>query len=493
VSGFQSPAAYPSRTKNLGKFAEPDSEPTQAHDIGVSTKRAGAKFSSYRADEDLDFYRLTLEEATNLEIRVKTTSGNLQPGFEVMDENLNVVMTSFYEDIDNDVSLSGIVTQPGTYYVVILGWTQVGSDGGVTPTVGDYQAEVKSASADVDTFGVDLLAGDVLGATVDTAPIVSVFGDDGQEFHGSPFDASFVYPLASPLPGGNGAPVTDFVAPSDGRYYVQVAGGDEAYELGLEVYRYGGASAAQEQTVFLDTDGARLNTRIYGGGNGVVTLSPLRAFMARWGLARSDEDALVELVKANLEENLEADLAASGLSDTVNLTVVSSNDGVDLSGQPGVTRIVLGGTIAESGIPTIGIAESIDPGNFAQDETGLVLLDVLSSPNKRGNLNRRASLNFFMDASSDRLAFVGQALGNVTSHEVGHMIGNWHTDSTNGQDSVMDEGGNFPQFFGVGPDQVGGTSDDVDVDFVIDDFSIFEGFIGREDTLARSTWAVSTP
>jgi len=35
--------------------------------------------------------------------------------------------------------------------------------------------------------------------------------------------------------------------------------------------------------------------------------------------------------------------------------------------------VIVGGTIAPSGIQTIGIAESIDPGNFATEESALVL------------------------------------------------------------------------------------------------------------------------
>ena len=39
--------------------------------------------------------------------------------------------------------------------------------------------------------------------------------------------------------------------------------------------------------------------------------------------------------------------------------------------------------------------------------------------------------------------------------------------------------------FGVGPDGIGGTADDVDVDFGEDAFNPNEGFLGTEDTLSR--------
>ena len=57
----------------------------------------------------------------------------------------------------------------------------------------------------------------------------------------------------------------------------------------------------------------------------------------------------------------------------------------------------------------------------------------------------------------------------------------------------MDAGGeNLGLLFGVGKDGVGGTKDDLDVDFRKDRFYPFEGFTGTEDTLGRSVWGIST-
>ena len=46
--------------------------------------------------------------------------------------------------------------------------------------------------------------------------------------------------------------------------------------------------------------------------------------------------------------------------------------------------------------------------------------------------------------------------------------------------------------FGVGPDGVGGTADDTDVDFGDDAFSPAEGFIGTEDTLGRIVFGLTS-
>ena len=54
----------------------------------------------------------------------------------------------------------------------------------------------------------------------------------------------------------------------------------------------------------------------------------------------------------------------------------------------------------------------------------------------------------------------------------------------------MDQGGNSALLFGVGPDGVGGTADDVDVDFGEDVFNPNEGFTGIEDTAARTAWGL---
>jgi hypothetical protein len=280
------------------------------------------------------------------------------------------------------------------------------------------------------------------------------------------------------------------VVAKSGTYYVEVTQGDGSYEAQLEVYRYGGEARKQTQTIFLDTDGQRLNTGVFYG-RGVTTLSPLRSFLGKWGISRSREADVVKRIKATVQENVDGDLRRSGLSKYVSVKVLTSLDvKKDPYGKPGVSRVVVGGTIDQSGIFTIGISQSVDPGNYDREETSLVLLDILSgSPADWGD----ASLNYFLKPRSDRLAFVGHAVGNVISHEVGHLIGNWHTDDGDRIANLMDAGGqNFGLLFGVGKDGVGGTKDDVDVDFGKDRFQPDDGFTGTENTLARSVFGMST-
>ena len=91
------------------------------------------------------------------------------------------------------------------------------------------------------------------------------------------------------------------------------------------------------------------------------------------------------------------------------------------------------------------------------------------------------------------MKFVSAAVGNVIAHEVGHTIGNYHTDNADEIGNVMDSGGaNFAtNLYGVGPDGIGGTADDDNVRFVTDRYSPVEGFTGLENTLNVSAWAYS--
>ena len=157
-----------------------------------------------------------------------------------------------------------------------------------------------------------------------------------------------------------------------------------------------------------------------------------------------------------------------------------------------MSRVVVGGTIAESGIPTIGIASAIDPGNYGREDSALVLLDVMSEK-VAGNDRAVSSVNYYLRPGvGNRVALVGRAIGNVVSHEVGHYIGNFHTDNSNSVVSLMDAGGRgYWRMYNTGPDWVLGTSDDGDTDFTTDRFSLNEPFFGVEDTATVSAWAFS--
>ncbi len=170
------------------------------------------------------------------------------------------------------------------------------------------------------------------------------------------------------------------------------------------------------------------------------------------------------------------------------VTILNSADHPDPLRPDNVSRLIVGGTIAESGIPTIGIAQSIDPGNFGHEESALILLDILSAP-----------AGEFGDPSAEHLhhrpatSSPSSARPSATSSPTRPATtwGSWHVDQFNAAANLMDQGGNFPVLYAVGPDGVGGTADDTDVDYGEDMLNPNEGFAGTEDTLTCTAFGLS--
>jgi hypothetical protein len=341
---------------------------------------------------------------------------------------------------------------------------------------------------DVDVYRVDLRAGDVFAAKVEGAGHqLTIFDPAGVQRQGSAQDFSDIFPAASPLPRGGNA-IADHVAAVSGPHYLAVAQGSGAYTVGIQVDRPGLERDILPQIIFLDFNGAEVDTAIFGMDPGPHTLSPFRTFLANWGLTPADEPAVVRQIVRTVRENLIEDVAARSNNPRARLIVLNSLDHPDLFGQPNVSRVVVGGTVEELGFTTIGIAQSIDPGNFAQEETAVVLQDFLSQP-----AGPAFSLNTYLAPQSNRVEFVGRAVANVISHEIGHYLGSWHTDPTNAVVNLMDAGGaGYTGMFGTGPDNIGGTADDTDTDLTTSDvFRPSEGFTGFEDSLNRTAFGLA--
>jgi hypothetical protein len=440
---------------------------------------------------DYDYYKVTAAAGQVVTVSTATPTGQLDTVVQLYDAQGTLLATN--DDFNGlDSQLQYKAPAPGTYFAVVAGYRGLpvdpfdpaaGAGGG---SVGPYAVTITAGAVDTDYYAIKLQPGDIIGASVTGSPTyLTVYDTTSRPVHGSGEDASSIYPMASPLPGGGNA-VTDYVATKAGWHTIGVAHGSGTYDVTVEGYRPVLEGAKPTQTLFLDFDGARVNTGVFGG-TGNVDLSPFSAFVAKWGLTNADRDALIDAVVAGVSENLHQDMIASGLNNRFDLTILNSKDDPDPWGQPNVSRIIVGGTIAESGVNTIGISQSIDPGNFETEETALVLLDELSQPS--GPID---SLNSYITPASDKVTFLGHALGNVIAHEGGHFFGNFHTDNLDAQPNVMDAGGTgFGTLFGVGPDDIGGTADDVDVDFGDDAFIPAEGFTGTEDTLGRVDFGVT--
>ena len=101
---------------------------------------------------------------------------------------------------------------------------------------------------------------------------------------------------------------------------------------------------------------------------------------------------MIDKITAEVTENIKKDLKA--VNPAVQVKVINSKDNADQFGKENVSRVIVGGTIAQSGISTIGIAQYIDPGNYGHEDSAVVLLDVLSDP------SGSASLNTYLNATA---------------------------------------------------------------------------------------------
>lgn len=397
---------------------------------------------------------------------------------------------------DNPVTF--VPPHPGTYYVSLASFDAFQEDpfdsgsgtGGSATTTGTYTATIGSWHQDRDTMRVHLAAGDVLGVSLSGGgrSVTVQRPDGGLAVATTETDLSGYYPPSSPLPGGGNATVA-YVIPKEGWYGVSVGTGAGAYVNEIEVYRPGGEAmpAARVQKIVLDFDGARINAGTVFGPDMQATLSPLAAFLPKWGLTKADLRPLAAQITKTATENLRSDLIAKGGNPNLKVEIVNGLTSRDPFGEKGVSRVIVGGTMKQLGIETIGIAQYIDPGNYSQEDTAVVLLDTMSDT--RPGLDS-TSLNAYLRPGTDRVRFIGTAIGNVVAHEVGHYIGNFHTHNRDDVASLMDSGGaGYWRMFQAGPDRIGGTRDDGDTDFAADIYSRWEPFTGTEDTVTVSAWA----
>jgi hypothetical protein len=398
------------------------------------------------------------------------------------------------------------------------------------------EANVIAVKGDVPTFGdrdwyaVQLNAGDVFGATVQGQSkfdsTVSLRNADGNLMIFNADHRGVAYnqflPAESPLPRLNATSSTYsdsaiyYVISRPGTYYVEVAGQDDAsvgqYRMDLVVARPGleAEPVGAKQIVFVDFDGATVNMSKFGypGSSGNKTLSPMRDFLPRWGLSQDEttENAVIDAILANMEENLSQDVrlrglngdfAETGVPGQFDIEIRNSRDHADEFGtNPYVARVIIGGTEAEADLNTFGLAESTDVGNFKFDDDALVLLDRRSEP-----AGHPQSLNSVpIHRRSSMVELVGVGIGNLASHELGHNFGNFHTDRWNDVLDVMDQGGprRIIDDVGAGRDGIFGTKDDIDRAFGVDDYCTVnalgypEFFTGVEDTLNVIAFGLST-
>jgi hypothetical protein len=503
ISGTLADTRPPERT--LLRAREDNGSIPLAFDTGIAGNGAvripgrigdGPHASTGDGRGDFDWYKLVAKPGETI---VADLRGTRVPSFAMITDpkgNELAVGLTFGSEAFPATPARYQSAEGGTYYVLIEGmssWQNDPFDSGSGSGVGEegqYVLTLGSWVADRDAYLVRLGKGDVLGATMSgSAHTLEVQKPDGTYVTGTTdSDLSSSYPPTSPLPGGGNATVA-YVAEASGWYAVSAENGSGPYSIAVEAYRPGPESdpAPRVQTVYLDFDGATVDPGIFGGTPGSVKVSPLSAFLTKWGLTAADLPDLTDRITATVTENLATDVKTRGNNPATALTILNGLKASDIFGQPNVAKVVVGGTVKQTGIDTIGIAQFIDPGNYSQEDQALILLDYLSAA-----AGPDSSLNTYLRPTSNRIAFVGTALGNVISHEIGHLVGNYHTDNADTVTSLMDAGGaGFWRLFGTGRDKIGGTADDSDTDLTTDRFMPSEPFIGWENTLNVAAWGFS--
>lgn len=360
-----------------------------------------------------------------------------------------------------------------------------------------------STLGDRDWFGIQLQPGDVIGAAmngqdgldtvlrlVNGSGKTLLAGDDSQP-------GAVFLPPESPLPRNQGVVQNAeiyYVIKEAGTYYLEVAAFENdttgRYDLNLRVARPGMETrpAGSRQVLYLDFDGAKVDfstfSDLHDSGVGATHVLPISRFLAEWGLSKSDENSVIDLVVAEVTEILSTHVAANGENDQFGIDIRHSRNDADKFGTNLLVSRVAVGIVKEFAALGMdgGTAEFIDVGNFKHDDQAVAHLGYMV-----GAINAIGT-----DPSKTRIQFVAHAISLTIAHEAGHIFGCFHTDQPSpfeGTPNIMD----LTSVTAVGPDFVYGTADDIDLRFGVDGYEavgIING--GVNDTLTTVSFGLST-
>ena len=351
-------------------------------------------------------------------------------------------------------------------------------------TLDQYQMTYYQPEMDVDYYTVNLNEGDLLSISSNYSNTLLQIESPLERFAAGLSALGFIYPSESPAIKTGSSNIA-YTATESGEHTIIVKPSDmlrqsEDYEVLFQRERASSnlLEAGESQIVFLDFDGATLNGLPFNGINENITLSGLSHFLESFELQASDETQLTQEIISVFTDHFEPLLNTLSDGNKPKLTIRNSLEHDDTFGDQNVSRIIIGGSIEELKLATIGIAQSLDPGNFKKEETGIVLLDLLSSEDNEAN-----SLNFLnKDPSISKINLVASAVGTIAAHELGHILSGFHTDNTNDTYNIMDAGGNQDNRLGIGEDGIFGTSDDAPISFQKDEYDPNLNYFGEQDT-----------
>jgi hypothetical protein len=367
-----------------------------------------------------------------------------------------------------------------------------------------------------DYFRMSLRRGDILAVLLSEtsdARSLTVYDAGGtKQLLRSDGDFSCQYPREGALMRMPARPFGTslvFAAKSTGDYFLTIGPQADAYDMKLQLVRGGleSATGPVRQILFVDFDGvAGFNREIFRicdaphPAPGIITVSPLRDYLRSFELPANPagESALIDAIMDVMRENLDRDLRLSEENPLFDVVLQDSAHDPDPcqpnSCPPNVSRVIVGGHSAVlDAIGNVGRASSVDPGNTVTTDQAIVMLDIISGQTNPGSPDDLHS--YAVDASTTQLEYVANAIGNLASHEVGHLLGSFHTAVFgNVVPSLMDVSGgglNKLALYGVGRDGIFGTDDDVDVDFATD--AHVSTLSGLQDTRYMSAIALSIP
>ncbi|QDS87628.1 Serine-aspartate repeat-containing protein D precursor [Rosistilla ulvae] len=379
-----------------------------------------------------------------------------------------------------------------------------------------------------DYYKFDLAAGDVFSTRITVAANSTGFNDldvslgkvsstgmSTTEVRGnnSLGDLSLVgqdlLPTSSPLLTG-GDVYFNFVIPADGTYSFRVGTGNSGVNPGITPI--GGYSLefqtlrspleaepiGTHQILFLDFDGGFVDLNDLDETQfGSVRLPSLEQSLEAQGFEVGNADRLIDQIVAEFEAKFgfvgttgpNGDYFSTFTPGEYGIEILNSRDHEDPWGLPNVSRLMMTGTQTDLGIlGALGIAPSLDIGNFDTEETAFIFSEDFFSATAVGDV--LAIPHSIGVTTADLLA---KSIALVGIHEAGHFLGLRHTSNTNSAVQIMDTGGNLAALVGVGNDGIYGTADDVETHFGTDIYTPGElDTFGVQDSISTLAYSLAT-
>ena len=358
-------------------------------------------------------------------------------------------------------------------------------------------------SFDTDWFVFDLQAGDILDArltptSIVSLPIISLHDANGSELVGGPgiFGGLPSSPSGSPL-AGNADEIASpndisvhYVIPTAGRYHIRLSDASGPYTLQLRKYRapLEAENVGTHQKLFLDFNGAFASRERFGLGVGTGRLRPTRDLLGLYGIQDSDYNRFIDEIVARTQAKFDQ-LGRDTTNPNYKLEILNSKDHPDVWGQPNVSRVIVGGTLQEflndpDATGPIGIAQSVDAGNFDREETALVFHEQIAA----------SVLGLQLDPFAPRVEAIAELISMVVAHEAGHFFGGRHQDPNNLTFGIMDQFYDPIISSGAGDDGIFGNADDQPLLFSVDNFTQLGQFVlgGVNDTINWLGWGLTS-